>query len=137
VTRSEWEVSDFQQRKPKNYSASRICCYVPGEEPLDRHARRLAASWEGEPMVRAWCEHRVIQFNVFNRANPHPHAPSWVFKVQLAKGVSLARWIPALGRFVRIAFLTGKKTSGRKAAKVYDWEELLIMLESWFSEIPK
>lgn len=114
---------------------SRHVPFIPGEDPLERHRRRLVSARANVEIVRKWCEYRGVEFAVHNGNAKHVHAEYWVFRVRLRRASALARWHPALGRAERIAFFRGRKTKiGHAKGKVYDYEQLLFFLAEWLKE---
>ena len=103
------------------FKASRICIFIPGELPQDRHRRRYELALPGEPIVRAWCEYRGVEFRLTDIVG----MPK--FKWRFSAPDKFAIWMPFVGKLSLKRSLHGEY----HVIKVHDYEQLLKALEWW------
>jgi hypothetical protein len=81
-----------RQRKldRRRVGRSALVPFVPGEDPMMRHARRLKANLEAEPTVRAWAAEMGWVLKVHNSGQ------HWIFK----KSKRFVEWWPSSAKLV-------------------------------------
>jgi hypothetical protein len=103
--------------------------YIPGEDWLERHARRMQLAVENIPAIREWCEHRGVEWR-WCGSDGHPHGRYFKFWVRFYRGAAVAGWLPGLGR----AWMSPDSANVRTVrAKLDDYHQLLTWLEPWAS----
>jgi len=70
---------------------SRVCPYVPGEDPAARHRRRLLTNVRGEQYLRGWCEGAGIALTISNDGH------HWRFTLPNGR---LVQWWPSSAKLV-------------------------------------
>lgn len=95
---------------------SEICPYIPGEEPMERHGRRLRTAVDYEALVRVWAVNHGGTLKV-NNGNHH-----W----QLRIGNLFVEWWPSSGKCVR-------DQKWHKPVKLHDAYQLMRQVDKWLS----
>ena len=100
---------------------SQVVPYIRGEDPQERHRRRLRAAESGVRSVQAWCEGRGIAC----RVTPGDGYPAFKWDFRLPD--RFAQWRPLVGKLVMKRTYSGDLLH----VKVHDCEQLLRVLEEW------
>lgn len=109
------------------FSIARLCPFIPGEDPRARHRRRHYLALANVETVRTWCEYRGIQFSIAKSNHPDVSTPEgWKWDFRLPN--KFAQWRPFAGKLSMKMHLT---EGALHSIKVYDTEQLLIVLEEW------
>lgn len=109
------------------FGQGRLCHFIPGETPRERHRRRHAAALATAEMVRKWCEYRGVEFRLTKCNHAEVSTPEgwkWDFRMP----GKFAQWRPFVGKLSMKTQLVG---GDLHHVKVYDTEQLLILLEWW------
>lgn len=80
--------------------------YIPGEAPINRHARRLALNLSGEAEVRGWSDENGLTLRIKNQGH------HWIFE----RLGFFAEWWPSSAKLV-----IGKRY--REGVHVHDWKQ--------------
>ena len=107
---------------------SRLNKYDPKEDYKERHQRRYDLSLPGIPAARKWCDVHSVQFKTYWGGGGDLLLEHWCWDFRTP--TKFAQWRPYIGRVNMKRKIVG---GTYYQVKVYDYLQLLELLEWWIS----